>query len=170
MRVTAISNLKRKNYSNKQVIAISGHKREASVEGYHRVSDKEKLLMGTDLAQALIVPPKPLAIQKAPQMLALPAPETSNQMATNFLTINLNQLAQILALQNNQSNQILPLDGNIQQEDEMPETGLSDADLVQIIQQCEKENEDVMMSQQCQKEVTNSDGSCSKILTKQMVA
>ena len=75
-----------------------------------------------------------------------------------------------MATSNNEANQSVPLDANIQDEGSMSSTGLSDADLVKIIQQCEKENEDVLMSQQCQKEITNCDGSTSKMLTKQMVA
>ena len=48
-------NLKRKNYSNKQVMSVSGHKSKSSIKIYHQINDSEKLSMGNDLAKTLIL-------------------------------------------------------------------------------------------------------------------
>ena len=53
LRVTAITNLTRENYNNKQIMSVTGHKSSASLEIYQKVNNKEKLQMGQTLAESL---------------------------------------------------------------------------------------------------------------------
>ena len=43
LRVTAITNLTRKNYNNKQIMSITGHKSSSSLEIYQKVNAQEKI-------------------------------------------------------------------------------------------------------------------------------
>ena len=52
--VTAIMTLSRQNYTNKQIMSITGHKSSASLETYQRISPPEKISMGLSLRNSLI--------------------------------------------------------------------------------------------------------------------
>ena len=56
LRVTAVTNLSRQNFNNKQIMSITGHKSSASLEIYQKVNPSEKLEMGHTLANALTNP------------------------------------------------------------------------------------------------------------------
>ena len=77
------------------------------------------------------------------------------------------QQAQLPAPQNI-TNQTVPLEANIQIEDQPASIGLSDVHIIDLINQCEKENEEIMLSQQEATQVM--DGVQSKFLKKQMVS
>ena len=65
-----------------------------------------------------------------------------------------------------QNNQLIPLEANIQDEENEDPLGISDGQLVQLIQQCEQENEQIMMSQEQQ----ITDGKSSKKVTKHVMS
>ena len=166
LRVTAINTLKRRNYSNKDVRSVSGHKSSNSLEIYERTDDSTKIRMGSDLGQILVNPnPTVPAItypvmQPAPQqqnVLALPPPIVIKNQPASFNTIDQIALAvirtpiqaptvpkQIVAVPDETSTVLVP--NTIPQNQLM----LSDEEIVNIIQQCEKENESRMMLSQQQ--------------------
>ena len=57
LRVSAITNLTRNNFSNKQIMAISGHKSIESLAIYQKVNTKEKLEMILTLGYTLLNAP-----------------------------------------------------------------------------------------------------------------
>ena len=65
-----MTNLKRGNFSSKQVMSVSGHKSVESLAIYQRVHDDEKLMMGLCLNFCLLEDPSKLQRelqQKSPQ-------------------------------------------------------------------------------------------------------
>ena len=54
LKVTAISSLTRENFSNKQIMSITGHKSMSSLAIYQKVSTNEKLRMGFTLGYNLL--------------------------------------------------------------------------------------------------------------------
>ena len=85
IRVTGITSLKRGNFSDKQVMAITGHKSIDSLAIYQRVKSDEKLMMGMCLTFSLLRPEdvifmqNSLEIENIPkQVHALPAPIQEN--------------------------------------------------------------------------------------------
>ena len=78
-RVTSITTLTHDQFSNKQIMALTGHKSEASLAIYQRVNSNEKIWMGFSLCNNLLDTSK--AINSSPQQLpnlpALPAPAPS---------------------------------------------------------------------------------------------
>ena len=54
LRVTAISILARKGYSDKQIMSSSGHKSKLSEDIYKRVSRDEKLSMGHAISKQFL--------------------------------------------------------------------------------------------------------------------
>ena len=121
--------------------------------------------MGIDLSEILTTQPKQLALPAPKQNLALPPPiqPTIPVLMPNQSTINKNQLQEILqpnaaSLQQvpivnvvkvlNLVQQLIPLEANTEQNEAANfDLGPADNQIVEIIQQCEKENE-VMMSQE----------------------
>ena len=85
LRVSGITNLTHNNFSNKQIMSISGHKSVESLAIYQKVNANEKLKMGLTLGysllhqpqeQQIIAPAQVLPLQeKQNVMLALPPPE-----------------------------------------------------------------------------------------------
>ena len=53
LRATAITNLKRDNFNNKQIMSITGHKSAASLDIYQKVNTEEKIEMSTALGKSL---------------------------------------------------------------------------------------------------------------------
>ena len=53
LRVTAVTNLSRENFSNKQIMSITGHKSSNSLEIYQKVNTSEKIQMGKCLSASL---------------------------------------------------------------------------------------------------------------------
>ena len=76
IRVTGCTILARNKCSNKQIMSVSGHKSLQSLAIYQRVSDSEKINMGTIISQtltdphalALLPPNQHSAIQSAPHI------------------------------------------------------------------------------------------------------
>ena len=53
LRVTAVTNLTRDNFNNKQIMSITRHKSSSLLEIYQKVNTEEKIQMGQSLAGAL---------------------------------------------------------------------------------------------------------------------
>ena len=146
LRVSAINVLTRQNYTNKQIMSITSHKSSTSLETYQRVSNHEKLRMGSSLGGALV---------------------TSNAL----VPYNTNTTSPVVApISNNIENtrEIVPIEANI-----TPNTiasddiQLSDQEIMKFIQQTESDQQ-LMMSQSTSREVTTTDG-CSKTVSTNMV-
>ena len=144
LRVSAINILTRDNFTNKQIMSITGHKSSTSLETYQRVSAPEKILMGQSLSNILItsnavvpyVPPK----QQTPKI---------------------GQIAEKYPIQNNQ---IVPLECNIVPENSIPaDLEISDQELIKMINETE-ENHQILMSQSKEVCVTN-EGSSTVVAT-----
>ena len=81
LRVSAITNLTRNNFSNKQIMSISGHKSIESLAIYQKVNSKEKMQMGLTLGYTLlnapmcteIIAPAQMKRQGVPEIAASPA-------------------------------------------------------------------------------------------------
>ena len=78
--VTGITSLKRNNFSDKQVMAITGHKSVEFLAIYQRIQSDEKLMMGMCLTFSLLRPEDAVMMQNnievqgsANQMLILPS-------------------------------------------------------------------------------------------------
>ena len=139
--VSTINILTRKNYSNKQIMAITGHKSSASLKAYQRVSPKEKLQMGLSLGNCLV---------RNTALVPYVLPQDKE---------NENKKKEIPARDQITKNpmQILPLEANIddQNQDNM-ELNMTDEELINLIQQTENDHQELMMSQK--KEITTYDG------------
>ena len=57
LRVSGITNFTRNNFSNKQIMSISGHKSMESLAIYQKVNQNEKIRMGLTLGYSLLNPP-----------------------------------------------------------------------------------------------------------------
>ena len=71
IRVSGVTNLKRGNFSSKQVMSVSGHKSVESLAIYQRVHEDEKLMMGLCLNFCLLEDPSKFQRelqQKSPQL------------------------------------------------------------------------------------------------------
>ena len=66
LRVTAISNLTRDNFNNKQIMSVTGHKSSVSLEIYQKVNTEEKIQMGFSLAESMTKESTPKATRKRP--------------------------------------------------------------------------------------------------------
>ena len=80
LRVSGITNLSNNNFTNKQIMSISGHKSQDSLAIYQKVKTNEKLRMGLTLGYTLMNKPlqKAIAPAQIPQLPAiLPAPSTA---------------------------------------------------------------------------------------------
>ena len=71
LRVTAITTLTHDKFTNKQIMALTGHKSEASLAIYQRVNTNEKMNMGFSLC-ANLMNQAPLMLQNPQQMPPLP--------------------------------------------------------------------------------------------------
>ena len=145
LRVTAITTLTRDNFSNKQIMSITGHKPSSSLETYQRVSSSEKIAMGKSLGSSLInnqqlvpyIPPKsPQKVQKVGQV-----GETKNTV------------------------QLLPLEPHIDEPSDPNdmELNMTNEELINIIQQAETDNQELMLSQN--KQVTTYNGKNKQIVS-----
>ena len=150
-RVTAITALSKCKFSNKEIMAITGHKSSSSLEVYQRVHGGEKMKMGHTLGLHLTSKPTPaLMAPQQPLPIAAPQPSTSNALVPvggPLTTIDLQQ-AQIIT------------SPEFPEEDPFP---INEREMVKFVEEVEKENE-IMMSQT--KRMKTSDGS---IMTEQQV-
>ena len=69
LKVTAISSLTRENFSNKQIMSLTGHKSMSLLAIYQKVSTNEKLRMGFTLGYNLLNNIPALDIWPEPQPL-----------------------------------------------------------------------------------------------------
>ena len=65
IRVSGITNFKRNNFSDRQVMAISGHKSLQSLALYTRVHDDKKMMMGLKLTFTLLKPEEAKKLQES---------------------------------------------------------------------------------------------------------
>ena len=156
LRVTAITSLTRNKFSNKEIMAITGHKSSSSLEIYQRVHSEEKMKMGHTLGLTLVQEPKlPTIMPPLPQS-ALPAPQAS----TPLQTINMNQLQTLVTPQP----AVLPIQPGAQNQQNEAQFAVGDPfeipddQIVSIVQEVEAENEEFLMSQTTKK-FKSSDGS-----------
>ena len=133
LRVTAITTLTRQNYTNKQIMSITGHKSSASLETYQRVSPTEKIQMGCSLGDSLLHSSALVPYHPPQQPAKNPIPNIANQAP-------------------------LPLEANIEEENPVFDGGMNmtDQELMNIIQQAERDNHDILLSQS--KEMKTKDG------------
>ena len=66
IRVSGVANLKRGNFTSKQVMSVSGHKSVESLAIYERVHEDEKLMMGLCLNFCLLQDPGKLPKEISP--------------------------------------------------------------------------------------------------------
>ena len=112
LRVTAINILTRENYTNKQIMSITGHKSSASLEIYQRVNAKEKIQMGNSLGKSLT--------NKT---------EAKKRPVSSTMTNNENE-------ENKQPPNKMPLVTIPNESD--PDFNFSADDILQIVEQCER--------------------------------
>lgn len=158
LRSSGITMLKKtKKFSDKTVMALSGHTSIAGLSTYERVTDEDKIAMGFSLSETLIVH-QPVqiienpALLQQPQQLALPAPEPVQQpvqMQAITAPVPLQQnpnASNIVALPN-----IQPQNAVIQMDPKAAFNNEEDPsiDLLNLIAQAEQENQivSVEMSQ-----------------------
>ena len=70
IRVTGITNLRKANFTSKQIMAVSGHKSVESLAIYEKVHEDEKLMMGLCLTYSLLNPTQN-AIQEKKQQVPI---------------------------------------------------------------------------------------------------
>ena len=136
LRVTAITVLGSQNYSNKQIMSITGHKSSTSLETYQRVSGTEKIQMGLSLSNSLL---------QSTALVSYSPPVPQNKPPANAIDAP-------LPLEAN----IAPINNELEQD-----LDISDQDLMNIIQQAESNNSDLMLSQTKQI-ATSSEGTTIK--------
>ena len=126
-------------------MSITGHKSSASLETYQKVSPPEKISMGLALGDSLLNTQATVPYQ-APKKKK----ETSSD-ATKQLPGPAPQ-------------PILPLENDIKTEtaDEI-DLNITDAELINIIQQTENEHQELLLSQQ--KQVTTYDGKSKQVVS-----
>ena len=153
LRVSAINILTRKNYSNKQIMANTGHKSSASLETYQHVSTQEKLQMGLSLGNCLVTNTA-LVPYVPPQDKENESKKKENQADGKF---------------DKNPMQILPLEANIddQNQDNM-QLNMTDEELINLIQQTENDHQELMMSQK--KEITTYDGQKKQVVSTNTMA
>ena len=143
LRVTAINILTEHQFSNKEIMAITGHKSSSSLEIYQRVGKESKIKMGKTLGTTLITKPQ-LAIEAPDQILAIEAPQKSPLKAIENVqetsTIDNNALQNLVNLPEKE-NQLVPYDSNTVEFEQEDPLGLPDEQLIKIIQDCEEANE-----------------------------
>ena len=145
LRVSATTNLTRKKYTNKKIMAITGHKSSSSLEAYQHVSASEKISMGLSLGESLIT-----SQQLVPYVTPIQEQDPSTPHLHNAIPANLPVL--------------LPLDNNIQQDKPPPATlEMPDQELINIIQQTESENQELVISQQ--KEIATFDRKSKQVMS-----
>ena len=125
LRVTAITNLMRQNYNNKQIMSITGHKSSTSLEIYQKVNAEEKLEMGKTLALSM----RKDNIPQEPRQCRCKATST---------------LSNIENTENAEPKAKMPLVEIPMEED--PNFNFSADDLLTIMEQCEKASEDYTLS------------------------
>ena len=119
LRVTAITNLTKDNYNNKQIMSITGHKSSTSLEIYQRVHSDEKIAMGYSLAESMTkenipqkIAPKP---KKRPASSTSPNPEYDE---------NAPPAKQQLV--------------EVEVPEDFPEFNISNDEIIKLVEECEK--------------------------------
>ena len=164
LRVSAINALTKNNYTNKEIMSITGHKSSASLEVYQRVHNEKKMKMGHTLGLTLINKPLlPMLPATNDQNAILPA--QPNPVALQ--TINMNQFQNVV----NPQSALIPLTSELEKENNYAELedplGITDTEIVKIVQDIEEQNEEIMMSQTTKK-LKTSHG--SSIISEQTLA
>ena len=149
LRVTAITTLTRQNYTNKQIMSITGHKSSSSLETYQRVSGPEKIAMGKSLGTSLIT---------SKELVPYNPPKSNNNSEKIGDAVQHNEPTPLLAIEANVDTPATP---------DM-ELNMTDEELMNIIQQAENENQDLMLSQQ--KSVTTYDGRNKQVMSSNTTA
>lgn len=175
LRSSGITELKQsKEFSDKTVMAFSGHVSLAGLNTYERVSDEDKMKMGFCLSEKLLVkkapaqiePPPgvvPPALPQPPPLQAIEAPPAGNQMQVLVPIQNQGeQLKENVAPEN----AIIPFEAGL--DDPQPNIAFDDQgelDLLQYIAEAQQQEEQqVVASQQIEKHNNNV-----HITTKQLV-
>ena len=150
---TAITNLKQCKWSDKHVMSVSGHKSATSLNTHQKVNSEEKIKMGNTLAKFLIDDDKnpdqvmqeveneyqhlrniqigtKCKIQATSQPMICAPQEDENPIP---------QKQQILQIPD--YNQMMP------KENTQPNFELSDTDIIQVLEDCECENQEMLMTQ-----------------------
>ena len=160
LRVTGITSLKRGNFSDKQVMSVSGHKSIDSLAIYQRVKSDEKLMMGMCLTFSLMRPEDAIVMKNTTNqdnttqnVPALPAPPIQQPTTT---------LAVVLPQPNiDLGNQLIPLESAISPFTLQEQNENDDFDLMSLLQ--EVENDDltdeqlVLAATQCEAQVPEND-------------
>ena len=133
LRVTAVASLSRQNFSNKQIMSLTGHKSTSSLAIYQKVNGNEKMRMGFALGYNLLynmpimnVPNVPQALPALPQPIAPKAVEQVVQHKENV----------------SENNALVPF--HFESED--PFNDISDIDLMQYVSEVQN-NELIAVSQ-----------------------
>ena len=121
LRVTAVTNLSRENYSNKQIMSITGHKSSSSLEIYQKVNASEKLDMGQSLAGSLTKTPNQCKRKSTSTV-------SSNNQETNKENIELPK--KIVSIPDETD----------------PDFNFNAEDILQIVEQCERSNQEYTVS------------------------
>ena len=91
IRATGITVLTRMNYTNSQIMAISGHKSVQSLSIYQKTAQKEKLEMGNVLFQSVRKPEDEILRPDTPKLAGIPAmkalPPIPNEMAATPISV-----------------------------------------------------------------------------------
>ena len=164
LRATAITNLKRCKWLDKQIMSVSSHKSAASLTTYQKVNSEEKLKMGNTLSKFLTSDyanpdyvresvdaeynnMKILTKQQVSKRKLNTAP-TCTVSRPSFVNPTTGQeipeepipkRPMLVSIPDNQDKAIAPHEAHFD---------LSDCDIMKLVADCERENEHLLMSQQ----------------------
>ena len=133
-RVTGINTFTNLGFSNRQIMAVTGHKSKSSLLVYQKVSKDEKLRMGMSLGHAMLNVPQPKPIAPVQLKAIEPAPSTSSKPETTATSV-----PTIMPKQADHQMIVAIPDGNqeIQSSPKTPTLEISASDIVEILEQCE---------------------------------
>lgn len=168
LRSSGITLLKKtKKFSDKCVMALSGHQSLAGLAAYERVTDEDKIAMGFSLSETLIVH-QPVeiienpALQQPPQQLALPpvaAPQ--NQVLLALPPPQENAIVPANKPNVLPENAVIPFEAENPFADEDPDPGI---DLLNLIAEAEQQSQVVSVEMQAVQKQNDT-----QIMSKQVV-
>ena len=132
IRVTGITVLTRMKFTPSEIMAVSGHKSVQSLANYQRTQPKQKITMGKALYQSMTRMEEDMNMQHLP-------PNNQLKAIENVPTASTTEPRMALALTTPQPKNIQPAEAMIPFDDGL-EQEVPDFDLVDFLDQIEKEN------------------------------
>ena len=175
---TAITNFKRAKLSDKQVMSVTGHNSACNLDIYQKVDSEEKLKMGMTMAKLLTSDSNPEEIRHNVDKQFMSYEEKSKQRKQQISATMHNPIVRYeipkepeepipsKSFKNSEADKMLlaiPDYNNLNNSPQMDTNfDLSDQDIVKILEDCEQENQHLMMTQQ----VSTTNKTTEQILAK----